>query len=286
MKKFLSDEVHHAAKILLCFSLVTVLISGSFNFLSSHILSNVSWGIYDRSFWVNLLINVNSSIIDFFFLALLINHFEKKRANRKEEDSLMQELQDYAFHSTLELNLKKVGIIKKLCGMGANKLNVQRMRIHEVEIKDLIIMQSNLDGLSLYKCNLARISFENCDIRSLNLVEATAKHVVFKNCKIKNLKMSNGKFTSVKFTNCSLINARMNNADLNSAIFKNCDLQDATFENSFMRSTNLLDSQNIDISELCKAKNLDYMVADERILQGIHREISGTERKVKFKKGK
>lgn len=282
MKKKLPDEVTDSAKILLIFSVVTVLLSASFNFLSSYIFPNFSLGIYDRSFWVNLLVNVNSSIIDFLFLALLITHFNKRREASKEEASLMQELQDYAFHSTLELNLKKVGILKKLCELGKKEINIQRIRIHEVEMKDLRITDSNLDGLSLYKCNLARVTFENCELRSLNLVDATAKNVEFINCSIKNLKLSNGTFTSIKFTKCSLINSRLNNADLSSAIFRDCDLKDATFDNSKMRSTNLLESKNINIVELCKATNLDYILVEQSILDGIIR--SG--KPVKLKRGR
>lgn len=271
MKKWLSNNVHHAVYVFGFFSLFVILCSGFFNYLSEYIFPNSDWGIYDKSFWVNLLININSSIIDFLFLGLLILYFDRKKESEKEEKILRRDLSDYSFHDTLELNLKKAGILKALTEMKKFKVDVPRLRIHEIELSDIILNDSDMSGLSFYKTKLSNVKFTNCNLRSLNLMEATSKKLYFNDCKIRNLKLSNGVFKSVEFKSCYMGNAKMNNVDLSSAIFNGSDLDGASYDNSNFRSANFLNCKNIDVTKLCQAKCLDYIVAEENIIDEVKR---------------
>ncbi len=281
MIKWISKKPH-ALLIFFVFSITIIAISLGFNFLSKHILAKSSLGIYNKDFWVNLLINLNSSIVDFLFLGLVVLYFDKKKEKKREEDKLKElnqmkvialkrDLKDYAEHSTLELDLKKAGIIHELCNMNENTINTKKIRIHSVALKNIRLVGSDLSGLSLFQTKLENIIFNDCTIRSLNLMESSSKYVKFLDCTIRNLKLNNGKFKAICFERCGLINSRMNNADLSSAMFFDCDLQDVTFDKSNLRSANFLGSKNINIESLCRADCLDYIVAEDDVLAGIEK---------------
>ena len=270
----------YAALVFLIFSIVIITLSLSFNFLCKYIFPTSSAGIYNKDFWVNLLVNLNSSIIDFLFLGLVILYFDKKNQREKERkdsqkliqekiDILRRDLKDYAEHSTIELDLRKAGIIRELCKLSQKNINIRKIKIHEVELSEIELIDSDLSGLSLYKTKLENLSFKNCLLRSLNLMEGISKKVLFSGCTIRNMNMNNGNFKAIKFEKCSLVNSRMNNAELNSAIFIDCDLQDVTFENSNLRSANFKGCKNINVELLIKAACLDYIVADEEILSKV-----------------
>lgn len=73
----------YAALVFLIFSIVIITLSLSFNFLCKYIFPTSSAGIYNKDFWVNLLVNLNSSIIDFLFLGLVILYLIKKIKEKK-----------------------------------------------------------------------------------------------------------------------------------------------------------------------------------------------------------
>ena len=274
MIKWISNKPY-AAFVFLIFSAVIITLSLSFNFLCNNVFPNSSMGIYDKNFWVNLLVNLNSSIIDFLFLGLVILYIDKKIQKEKDNNNhqkmiqerieiLRRDLKDYAEHSTIELDLRKAGIVRDLCKLNENKIDVRKIQIHEVALRDI-----DLIGLSLYRSKLEKLSFKKCTLRSLNLMEGNSKKLSFCDCTIRNMKLNNGSFKAIEFKNCSLVNSKMNNAELNSAIFINCDLQDVTFENSNLRSANFKGSINIDVEQLIKAACLDYIIADEDILSKV-----------------
>lgn len=276
MTKWLSKKPY-AVLVFIFFSIMTISLSLSFNYLSEPLPTGISAGIYDKSFWVNLLINLNSSIVDFFFLGLIILYFDKKNQKQVEDEksqnfikekvgTLRRDLKDYAEHSTIELDLRKAGILRDLCALNEVGIHIRKIKIHGVDLKNIKLNDSDLSGLSLYQSKLENFEFKNCTLRSLNLMEGTSKKLKFSNCIIRNMKLTQGKFKAIEFENCSLINSRMNNADLSSAIFENCDLQDATFENSNLRSANFKGCKNIDPILLSKAACLDYIVIEGEIL--------------------
>lgn len=290
MIKWISNKPY-AAFVFLIFSAVIIAFSLSFNFLCKHIFPNTSVGIYDKDFWVNLLVNLNSSIIDFLFLGLVILYIDKKIQKEKDNknhqemiqekiETLRRDLKDYAEHSTIELDLRKAGIIRDLCKLNEHKIDVRKIQIHEVALRDIDLIDSDLSGLSLYRSKLEKLSFKKCILRSLNLMEGNSKKLSFHDCTIRNMKLNNGSFKAIEFKNCSLVNSKMNNAELNSAIFINCDLQNVTFENSNLRSANFKGCRNINVDQLTKAKCLDYIIADEDILS----KVKALRNDVKMKK--
>ncbi|MED6027729.1 pentapeptide repeat-containing protein, partial [Serratia marcescens] len=69
------------------------------------------------------------------------------------------------------------------------------------------------------------------------------------------------------FENVDLTNSKFVNSNLSGAIFKNCELNNVSFEKCNLRNANFKTSRNIDLLALSKADNLDYIHADDVILE-------------------
>lgn len=260
------------------YSAIIIIVSMAFEYLSSTILPNTELGLYDKQFWSGLLINANSSIIDFFVIGIAIHYIQKKKSDQITLMDQYRELEDYASHSSIELNLKKMGIIRRLQNAGKKIINIKRLALEGISVAEIKIESSDLTGLSLYDSRLTNCTFSKCNLRSLNLEKVKAKNLNLTNCEANNLRFNHGKFTGLFCNEANLSNSSFLGATLKSGIFKSCDFSGVNFEGSDLRSANIKSSYNIDVLELCKAKCLDYIVAEDSIII----EIKSTRGDVKF----
>lgn len=265
----LKDFFSSILGLFILYSSIIIIVSMAFEYLSSTILPNTELGLYDKQFWSGLLINANSSIIDFFAIGIAIHYIQKKKSDKTALMDQYRELEDYASHSSTELNLKKMGIIRRLQYAGEKTINIKRLTLEGISIAEIEIESSDLTGLSLYESRLTNCTFSKCNLRSLNLEKVKAKNLNLASCKANNLRFNHGKFSGLYCNETDLSNSSLLGATLKSGIFKRCDFSGVKFEGSDLRSANIKSSYNIDIVELCKAKCLDYIVADDSIILGI-----------------
>ncbi|MGX9469644.1 pentapeptide repeat-containing protein, partial [Escherichia coli] len=85
-------------------------------------------------------------------------------------------------------------------------------------------------------------------------------------------KAFNTRFQNVTFENCSFEGGYFTDSEMKSCILKGCDFKSVTYEGANMRNANLLNSINISVKELVKAKNIDYLICDEQIKNEIRKE--------------
>ncbi|HFJ8954268.1 TPA: pentapeptide repeat-containing protein [Serratia liquefaciens] len=263
----LSKKIHTTILIFIIFAVATILISTFFPWLSKVVFPNTEVGIYNKEFWYNFLINANATILDFFVIGIVIYFLDQRRGKNELTQELLRDLEDFAPHSTVELNLKKLGIIKRLINLGVNKIDIQRICIKDVEIRNVSMIDSDLTGINLEKSRLKNCKFEKCNLRSLNLDGGKIKNVIFKDCQIRNMKLIDGTYSALFFENVDLTNSTFVNSNLSGAIFKNCELSNVSFEKCNLRNVNFKTSRNINLLALSKAENLDYIYADDVILE-------------------
>ncbi|MBL0909108.1 pentapeptide repeat-containing protein [Pectobacterium carotovorum] len=284
-------RLFHATIIaFLVYTIIIVAISALFPFLSRHIFSTTHLGIYNHSFWVSFLINANSSILDFLVIGVIIYFLDKSRERKEKErerkekekkfiSEMRMDLEDYASHSTTEINLKKLGIIKRLMERGERKIDIQRISLKEISIKKLQFNDSDLTGINFEETRISDCIFTDCNLRSLNFNKSKAKTLKFENCKINNMKLTNGKYTELVFNNCDLKNSTITNSVLPSCIFNNCNMEGVLYTGSDMRSVNFKNSTNISPTSLSEAKCIDYIVAEKSIID----ELKILRKDVKFR---
>ncbi|MCY1685358.1 pentapeptide repeat-containing protein [Yersinia enterocolitica] len=264
------DAVIPAVGVFVIYTLCIVSISIFFPELSKSFFPHTEIGIYNKSFWDALLINANASIIDFFVIGIIVVALNAYNGKRSTISELYRDLEDYAAHSSVDINLKKLGIIKRLNKANIYIVNVQRMSLdNKILIKKLTFQNSDLTGLNFTDSSLSETTFTDCNLRSLSLYSAKVKSVIFSNCKIKRMKLNNAKLLDVVFNDSDLNHSDFTNSELKSCMFKNCNMENINFSGANMRSANIRKCRNINIEELCKAANLNYLIADSDVIEKI-----------------
>ncbi len=228
---------------------------------------------YNSKFMENFLVNANSSILDFLVLGVILYYFENKRQNKDAIHELIEDLENLAKHSSAELNIMKIKIIRQLNAKGIYNIQVPRIELDKMStIKYLHFKDADLTGLNMSESYIRDCSFDNCTIQALNITGNRVKSVKFKNCKLRNIKAFNTRFQNVTFENCSFEGGYFTDSEMKSCILKGCDFKSVTYEGANMRNANLLNSINISVKELVKAKNIDYLICDEQIKNEIRKE--------------
>ncbi|PAN73406.1 hypothetical protein CIW69_15130 [Enterobacter cloacae] len=238
---------------------------------------------YNDNFLQNFLVNANSSILDFLILGVILYYFEHKRQNNDAIQELISDLENLAKHSSGELNIMKLKIMRQLNQKGVFDIKVQRIEMNELAgIKNLKFKDADLNSINMSHSYIKKCNFEKCILSAMNIDNCTLRDVRFVNCNLKNLKAQNVDFQNVYFENCILDGAYFNDSQIKSCILKGCDFKNVTYEGANMRSANLTDAKNIDITQLIKAGCLDYLICDEKIKQ----ELKAKNDSIKFARGK
>ncbi|ELI9229930.1 TPA: pentapeptide repeat-containing protein [Yersinia enterocolitica] len=263
------NKMKHVGMVFIIYSVLVVLIS----FLTKS---------YNNSFITGFFVNANSSILDFFVLGVVLYYFEYRKQNNETISELLEDLENLAKHSSIELNIKKIKLIRKLNSKGVYNIQAPRMELNKLStIKYLHFKDAELSGLNMEKSNIRDCTFKDCSIQALNINESKLKNIKFINCKIKNIKASNATFLSVTFENCFLEGGNFSKSDIKSCIIKKCNLKDIIYKDANLRSANILQSFNVEIERIIEAKNLDYLVCEENIktqLKAINENIKFTTR--------
>lgn len=265
---------HPYMAVFLVFSIYltfTVICSINFPYLSSKIFPKTSLGIYNKEFWINLLINLNASLIDFAFFGIALFIFQR----RNERTLLIQEtknsLSDISKFNDITLNLKKVGLIRRLNEQECYSINMHRLNIsgNGVEMRDIKLIDSDLSGLESEFIYINNVEFEGCNIRSSNFQNSKLRNLTMTDCTLKNINFSHSKLKGAIIKECRLIGAKFKGANLQSAVLSGSNLDGVNYEDANLNFANLKDATNIDVSELCKAATLNYVVLDAAIEQQV-----------------
>lgn len=221
---------------------------------------------YSNEFLANFLVNANSSILDFLILGIILYYFEHKRQNKEAVKELLEDLENLAKHSSAELNIMKIKIIRQLNSKGVFNINVQRIELNKLStIKYLSFKNADLKSLNMSESYIRDCSFVDCEIQALNINDNRLKNVKFTRCNLKNLKATNTKFQNVEFEECNFSGGFFNNSNLKSCIMKNCDFKDVTYEKAVLSSANILGAKNINTHRMIEAENLDYIKCSDEI---------------------
>ncbi|HIG8795675.1 TPA: pentapeptide repeat-containing protein [Raoultella terrigena] len=238
---------------------------------------------YSNDFLKNFLVNANSSILDFLILGVILYYFEHKRQNKETVKELLEDLENLAKHSSAELNIMKIKIIRQLNSKGVFNINVQRIELNKLStIKYLDFKNADIKSLNMSESYIRDCSFVDCEIQALNISDNRLKNVKFTRCDLKNLKANNTKFQNVEFEGCNFSGGFFNNSDLKSCIMKNCDFKDVTYEKSILTSANILGAKNINTERMIEAANLDYIKCSDEIKIALKEKHAG----FKFAKGR
>jgi BTB/POZ domain-containing protein KCTD9 len=165
----------------------------------SAITISLSWSFYNKSFYENVLSNVNGSLIDLFIIGIVLLWLNNRRESKYQITRWIEEIDDFRYWKEPEATFRIAGNIKRL----------NSVRISEI---------------NLFRCNL-----EKAFLQKVNLKKAWLFGTIFKNANLISANLSETTCMMTDFTNSILYKVNFSNADLSGTIFLNSDLSYADF---------------------------------------------------------
>ena len=260
--KIIDDPIKTSVVIVGVFAVLLLSVGIFWDFLTQNILPNTVVGIYKKSFWESLVIGLHGVLIDLVLVAILIFWLDHRRNKKALSQQFKEDLEDYAQLDFDEINLKKLGHLKRLNSNDVYNINVQNLVLNRMHVKNIKFIECKLIGFKVADGRVEKSEFTNVNMRSCNFEKSVLKSVKFLNCILLRTKFMNAELKGVHFNSCNLERSNFLGANMQSVILKLCDIRGAKFENANLKRANFLGTENVDVSELAKAENLDYIQLD------------------------
>lgn len=238
----------------LVFSLLTVLITGFWEFISTKFLSNFSWGLYSKSFFENVLVEAHGAIIDLLIVGVILYWFEQRRDRRDQIERLEETLADLRLYRAPDAPYRTLGTIRRLLALEKNRLQISEMALSDLEIQDMTLIECNLHATVFKDSRIKNVSLQKCQCDAAIFVGTTLEHVKLTGSSLRRAKFQNAKLNGLDLTSCHVENADFKNASLRSANFKGVDCKGVSFENADLTSANFIGAINLDPMAIAAAK--------------------------------
>lgn len=255
--------------IILCFiSVFIVLTTGFWGAVSSSVFANSSWGLYDRNFFENLLVEMHGSIFDLLVVGVILYWFEKRRDNQEKLSRAKEDLDSLKYYYGKDSSFKFYSALRYLLSLGVNKADIPEANLNNLKIDALHLSSSNLIATNFNKSILSNVVFDECNMEAANFIDSELKSTSFKKVNLKRAKFINAKLKGIDFRSCDIKGAVFNKADLKSANFRGVDCSQVNFEGADLRSANFLETTNLTRAMLDEADNYRDAKLPSEILTG------------------
>lgn len=221
------------------------------------------------SFYASFITNMHNSVIDFIVLTIIFTILVEKLNKRDTIRTYKENIDDCRFWYEAEAGFKIAGNIRRLQNHGVRKIDLSKIFLVDVILKDLDIGDSKFMGSTLSGSNFEKSKLLNCDFQGAYFERTILRNSDISHSKLRHIKASNSNWIGVKALDCDFDYADFSNATLKSAIMKNSSFRKVVFKDCNLERANLLGSKNIDVIELCKCKSLKYTKLDEFIIQEV-----------------
>lgn len=267
VSKLFNSPVRSLITISVMLGILVFFITAAWGLISELILPNTILGLYSRDFWENVLVEAHGMVIELCVISILIVWLDSKRVINAEISRLREELEDIAELNLPEINVRKIGHIKRLNSKHIYDIYALNLFLDGMALKGIKIDSSRLIGLKIAAGRVSQSKFINVNMRSSVFEKATLKDVCFTKCELLNSIFSDAKCIGVDFRGSNLTRVNFKNCDLKSALFSECDLKDTDFDGANISRANFLNAKNVNISSLAKAKKLDYLTINSDLLE-------------------
>jgi uncharacterized protein YjbI with pentapeptide repeats len=257
-----STPIRTLTSILLITLIFLVAISLNWNWISSHIFPNTSIGLYNRDFWVNTIVSLHGVVIELGVFGVLVLWLDTKREHKQAINRQLEDLVDFATLDIPEINMKKVGHIKRLNSSNFKTISVSNLTIPKMIISDIELHKSKLIGFKIPHGQIKETKFVESKMRSSNFENATLKNTIFENCNLYKTNFNSILARGINFTGSCLERSSFISSDLKNSNFKNCDLREVIFDDSILDNCNFMQCTNLDTDAIAKAKSLNYIKID------------------------
>ncbi|GGN24183.1 MULTISPECIES: pentapeptide repeat-containing protein [Marinomonas] len=246
-------------------------ITGFWPNVSEIIFPNASWGLYNREFWENVLVEAHGLLFEIFVIGFIVLWLDSRRQKVEHIERNMEHLWDLNTLQEKEVIKKKIGSVKRLNDANIHKIDVTDLLLEDVTLKSFVFKESKLFGLKLKSCNIFDLELINSKVNSGEFSESSFKRCNLSGSLFKNANFSNTEMTGIDLRKADLFRAKFNSANLEAADLRQANLKKAVFQDASLRNANIKMCANVDLESLAKANDLDYIKADDEIISGLLR---------------
>lgn len=288
----LENPIKSMAGFLVILLIVIVGITGFWPFFSNITpMSNITFGLYDKGFWENFLVEAHGFLLDFIIFGVIVFGFDHLRAkreikNQKDEaeklakakaerrkkdeiERMLEELSDYADLDLPEVNRKKFGHIKRLQHYNVKVIDLTQLTLNGCNVKDFSFESgSRLIGFQLQEGYMTNVMFNNVKMRSSYFNGSKLTSCTWLESDITKLVLkdtSNAK--GAKFINCNMTNADLRDTNLTGAEFTGSQLTNVKFDGAILDRADFRNAHGLDLEQLSKAESLNYLKISDQHLE-------------------
>ncbi|WP_136248434.1 pentapeptide repeat-containing protein [Halomonas borealis] len=277
LRKWFREEVlHNPVRTFLMIMggavVILVPVSLGWEWISGKVMPNTSFGLYDRSFWVGLLVNLHGSVLELGVFGFLILWADSKRSISQEVKRFREDLSDYSFLDFDEVNLKKVGSIKRLNELGVYDIDVQNLCVNRSSLKGLVFESTRMIGLKAEGARIQNVVFRDVKMRSSRFSGSRISGSSFEGCHLYKTSFTplddkEAELRGVSFKGSVLERSDFTRAGLQNVNFNDCDLREVVFKGANLKQASLKRASNLQVERLAEAECLDYVKLDKDVLE-------------------
>jgi uncharacterized protein YjbI with pentapeptide repeats len=266
VKAIIKSPLGTLATIAMVLVLVVFLITAFWDSVSDTVLPNTMLGLYNKDFWENFLVEMHGIVFELSIIGVLILWLDSKRSKSGDIKRLREDLDDYSTLDFPEINVKKLGHIKRLNEHGIKGIDVQNLVLNGLKVKGVSVEGTRLIGLKIVAGSIVGSTFKSMKMRSSDFQKSTIKSTTFESCELLKSNFIESSCKGVDFSNSSLERADFTNANLQSSVFNGSDVRETKFEGANLKHASFHNSRHLTSEILIKAKNLDYVKVSDEIM--------------------
>lgn len=267
--KILKSPIKTACLIFGCATISVAMISGNWENISSNIFPNTSWGLYNKSFWENILVEAHGMLFDIFVIGIIVLWLDQIRDKNSTKNSYLEKIEDFRYWHSDEATYRVIGIVKRLNENGVSKINLSNYKFNSARLEEINLENSNLMGINFEKTIL-----RNCNLINVKLTGANLTKSNMKNCNLERADLERANFTEaelkgINFQKTNLERTHFQGANLQSADFRKSNMKNTSFKNANLRSANLKEAANLTFEQLAEAKTIKDIKVDADFMEKI-----------------
>lgn len=241
--------------VLFISALLVILVTGFWDLVSTTIYPNTTWGLYNRDFFENLLVEMHGSIFDLIVVGVILYWFQLKKEERGRLNRAKEDLESLKFYYGKDSSFRFYSALRHLLSLGPKKVEIPEADFNHLKIDDLHLSDSNLIATNFYKSILSGVKLEFCDLEAANFIDSEIKKSTFIKTNLKRARFINAKLNGMNFKECDIRGANFKNAELKSANFRGVDCSQVNFKGANLRSSNFLGALNLTPEMILEAGN-------------------------------
>lgn len=241
--------------ILITLSVITILITGLWGDVSKLVFPNSTWGLYDKAFFENLLVEMHGGIIDLLIVGVILYWFDIRKTKRASIEKAENDLSNLEYYSGPDASFKYYGALRYLASLGVSKVKIRDGDLSNLKIKSLSLVDSKLIAMDFSRSILNDVTLYRCQLQAAQFIDSKLKNCIVNDSNLERSKFIKAELKSMNFESCNIKGATFKDCQLQSAIFKGVDCKEVSFKGCNLRSANFKGATNVTREMILESAN-------------------------------